>query len=273
MRLQGKVALVTGATYGIGTIILERLAEEGASVVFTGRSADKGQAIEERLRNAGLRVRFANGSVAQEEDVVKAVSAAVDEFGTLTTVVNNAAATDITRPGGGDSHVEVIDNDSFEGVLRTGVYGVLWTSKYAIPHMKSSGGGAIINISAASSIRAIEGRPAYQASKGAINALTRQMAVDYGLFGIRSNAIIVGFTPTGGEIITKMTQNETFISAVKRAIPSPRLGSPRDIANGCVYLASDEAEYVNGVLLPIDGGLTCKLGIPDTSALSAIGEG
>ena len=86
-------------------------------------------------------------------------------------------------------------------------------------------------------------------------------------------AIILGFTPSGGETITKMLDTPAFIEAVKRSIPSPRLGSPRDIANGCIYLASDEGEYINGVLLPIDGGLTCKLGIPDTSALSAIGEG
>jgi meso-butanediol dehydrogenase / (S,S)-butanediol dehydrogenase / diacetyl reductase len=273
MRLQGKVALVTGATYGIGATILERLTEEGAAVVFTGRSADKGQALETRLQSQGKAVRFVQGSVAREEDVVAAVARATNEYGALTTVVNNAAATDLTGPGRPDSHVDAIDTDTFDAVMRTGLFGVLWTSKHAIPYMKVAGGGAIINISAASSLRAIEGRPAYQASKGAINALTRQMAVDYGLFGIRSNAIIVGFTPTGGEIITKMVENEAFISAVKRAIPSPRLGSPRDIANGCVYLASDEAEYVNGVLLPIDGGLTCKLGIPDTSALSAIAEG
>jgi NAD(P)-dependent dehydrogenase (short-subunit alcohol dehydrogenase family) len=270
MRLEGKVALVTGATYGIGTTILERLAEEGAAVVFTGRSADKGPPIEERLRGLGHRVLFVQGSVAVEADVQAAVNAAVDTFGSLTTVVNNAAATDTTGPGGADSHVLEISNEAFDTVLRTGVYGVLWTSKYAIPHMRAAGGGAIINISAASSIRAIDGRPAYQASKGAVNALTRQMAVDYGLDGIRSNAIIVGFTPTGGDIMNKMVANETFISAVRRAIPSPRLGSPRDIANGAVFLASDDAEYINGVLLPIDGGLTCRLGIPDTSSLSAI---
>jgi 3-oxoacyl-[acyl-carrier protein] reductase len=270
MRLQGKVALVTGATYGIGATILERVAEEGAAVVFTGRSGDKGVAIQERLRGLGRRVLFVRGSVAIESDVQSAVQAAVDIFGSLTTVVNNAAATDTTGPGRPDSHVTEITNEAFDTVMRTGVNGVLWTSKYAIPHMKAAGGGAIINISAASSLRAIDGRPAYQASKGAINALTRQIAVDYGLDGIRSNAIIVGFTPTGGEVITKMVQNEAFISAIRRAIPSPRLGSPRDIASGVVYLASDEAEYVNGVLLPIDGGLTCKLGIPDTSSLSAI---
>ena len=273
MRLQGKVALVTGATYGIGTTIAERLAEEGASVVFTGRTEEHGRRLEQEWAERGLPVAFARGSVIVEDDVKAAVELAVERFGTLTTVVNNAAATDITKPGGGDNHVDIINDSDFDAVLHTGVHGVLYTSRHAIPHMRAAGGGAIINISAASSIRAIDGRPAYQASKGAINALTRQMAVDYGLDGIRSNAIIVGFTPTGGEIITKMVNNPVFIEAVKRAIPSPRLGSPRDIANGCVYLASDEAEYVNGALLPIDGGLTCRLGIPDTSSLSAIGEG
>jgi 3-oxoacyl-[acyl-carrier protein] reductase len=272
MRLEGKVAVVTGATYGIGTTIAERLAEEGASVVFTGRSADKGAALQEEFRARGLAMTFVQGDVAVEADVVRAIDTATGEYGALTTVVNNAAATDVTGPGGGDSHVVEIANDDFERVLRVGINSVLWTSKYAIPHMQAAGGGAIINISAASSIRSIEGRPAYQASKGAVNSLTRQMAVDYGPTGVRSNAIIVGFTPTGGEVISKMVANEPFIEAVKKCIPSPRLGSPRDIANGCVYLASDEAEYVNGVLLPIDGGFTCKLAIPDTSALSAIGE-
>lgn len=272
MRLTGKVALVTGATYGIGTTIAERMAEEGASVVFTGRTEDSGRRLEEEWRGRGLQVSFARGSVIVEDDVRAAVDIAVERYGTLTTVVNNAAATDITKPGGGDNHVDVITDADFDAVLHTGVKGVLYTSRHAIPHMKAAGGGAIVNISAASSIRAIDGRPAYQASKGAINALTRQMAVDYGLDGIRSNAIIVGFTPTGGEIITKMVNTPAFIDAIRKSIPSPRLGSPRDIASGCIYLASDDGEYVNGVLLPIDGGLTCKLGIPDTSALSAIGQ-
>jgi meso-butanediol dehydrogenase / (S,S)-butanediol dehydrogenase / diacetyl reductase len=273
MRLTGKVALVTGATYGIGTTIAERMAEEGASVVFTGRTEENGRRLEEEWRGRDLRVSFARGSVAVEDDVRAAIDMAVDRYGSLTTVVNNAAATDITKPGGGDNHVDVITDADFDAVVHTAIHGLLYTGRHGIPHMKAAGGGAFINISAASSIRAIDGRPGYQASKGAVNALTRQMAVDYGLDGIRSNVIIVGFTPTGGEIMTKMLNTPAFIDAVRRSIPSPRLGSPRDIANGCVYLASDDAEYVNGVLLPIDGGLTCKLGIPDTSALSAIGEG
>ena len=272
-RRSGKVVLVTGATYGIGTTIVERMAEEGASVVFTGRTESSGKEREAELRARGYAVTFAQGSVAVEEDVKAAIDFTVATYGSLTTVVNNAAATDVSHPGGADNRVEDITNEAFDMMLRVGVFGVLWTSKYAIPHMRKAGGGSIINISAASSIRAINGRPGYQASKGAVNSLTRQMAVDYGPEGIRSNAIIVGFTPTGGEFITKMVNTPAFIDAVRKAIPSPRLGSPRDIANGAVYLASDEGEYVNGVLLPIDGGMTCKLGIPDTSALSAIGEG
>jgi len=272
MRLQGKVALVTGATYGIGTTIVERLAEEGASVVFTGRSADKGEVIEKDFRARGLAVTFCQADAGIEADVRRAVQTTVDTYGTITTVVNNAAATDITRPGGGDSHVVEITNDALDAVLRVGIHGVLWACKYALPHLQAAGAGSIINISAASSIRAIAGRPAYQAAKGAANALTRQMAVDYGPFGIRSNAIVVGFTPTGGEVITKLVENEAFIAGVRQAIPSPRFGSPLDIANGCVYLASDEASYVNGVLLPIDGGYTAKLTIPDTSDIGLLGD-
>src|SRR5438270_2057481 len=114
MRLDGKVALVTGATYGIGTTILERLAEEGASVAFTGRSGDKGKSLEARLRADGRSVLFVQGSVTEEDEVRSAVAATVDRYGSLTTVVNNAAATDISRPGGGDSHVDVIDTEVFE---------------------------------------------------------------------------------------------------------------------------------------------------------------
>ena len=126
--------------------------------------------------------------------------------------------------------------------------------------------------SAASSIRAIEGRPAYQASKGAINSLTRQVAIDYGPDNIRSNAIIVGFTDTGGPELRKMIANPAFVNAVRKTIALPRIGRSKDIANGAVFLASDEAQFITGVLLPIDGGLTIRLGVPDTSALSAYAE-
>jgi len=272
MRLRGKVALVMGGTRGIGAGIVERLAEEGASVVFTGRGEDVGAALEKKLRDVGLEVSFMRGSIMDEADVQANVAFTIEKYGALTTLVNNAAATDVSRPGGADTHITEITNEAFDKVLHTGIHGVFWASKYSIPHMRKAGGGSIINISAASSIRAIDGRPAYQASKGAINSLTRQIAVDYGRDLIRANAIIVGFTFTGDPIMEKLVANPEFINKLRPFIPTPRLGKPRDIANGVVYLASDDAEYVTGVMLPIDGGLTCRLGMPDTASASALGN-
>jgi NAD(P)-dependent dehydrogenase (short-subunit alcohol dehydrogenase family) len=270
MRLEHQVALVTGGTRGIGRGIVERLAEEGASVAFTGRNSETGREVEHACVGAGYSARFINADSSVEDDVRGAVATTIEVFGGLNTLVNNAAATDMTGPGKPDTHVADIENFAYEAVLRTALSGTLWACKYAIRHMREHGGGALINISAASSVLAITGRPAYQASKGAINALTRQMAVDYGPENIRSNAIIVGFINTGGATIAKMVTNERFISGIRQQILVPRLGEPRDIANGVVYLASDEAAYVTGVLLPIDGGFTCHLSIPDTAGSSAI---
>jgi 3-oxoacyl-[acyl-carrier protein] reductase len=270
MRLKGKVVLVMGGSRGIGAGIVERLAEEGASVVFTGRAEDTGRGLEAQLKAKGLEVAFERGSIIEEGEVKAAVEATVGRYGALTTLVNNAAATDVTGPGGADTHIAEITNEAFDKVLRTGVHGMFWSCKYAIPHMKAAGGGSIINISAASSVRAIDGRPAYQASKGAVNSLTRQIAVDYGRDGIRSNAVIVGFTVTDNPTMEKMVANDSFIGRMRATIPMPRLGRPRDIANGVLYLASDDAEYVTGILLPVDGGLTCRLGIPDTTSTSSI---
>jgi 3-oxoacyl-[acyl-carrier protein] reductase len=249
---------------------VERLAEEGASVVFTGRNPETGRELERSCVAAGHSVRFIAADSSVEDDVRGVVQTTIDTFGGLHTLVNNAAATDMTGPGKPDSHVADIETFAYEAVLRTALSGTLWACKYAIRHMRENGGGSLINISAASSVLAIKGRPAYQASKGAINALTRQMAVDYGPDNIRSNAIIVGFINTGGPAIAKLVTNERFISGIRQQILMPRLGDPRDIANGVVYLASDESAYVTGILLPIDGGYTCHVTIPDTSAASAI---
>jgi 3-oxoacyl-[acyl-carrier protein] reductase len=270
MRLGQHVALVTGGSRGIGRGIVERLAEEGAAVVFTGRNPDTGADVEDACLAAGRQVRFVPADSSIEDDVQRAVATTIETFGGLTTLVNNAAATDMTGPGKPDSHVADIETSAYESVLRTALSGTLWACKYAIRHMRDHGGGSIINVSAASSVLAIKGRPAYQASKGAINALTRQMAVDYGPDNIRSNAIIVGFINTGGPAISKMVENERFIAGIRQQILMPRLGEPRDVANGVVYLASDESAYVTGVLLPIDGGYTCHVSIPDTSASTAI---
>jgi meso-butanediol dehydrogenase/(S,S)-butanediol dehydrogenase/diacetyl reductase len=141
--------------------------------------------------------------------------------------------------------------------------GTVWASKYAIPEMRKAGNGSIVNISASSSKSALPHRPAYHASKGAINALTRQMAVDYGKDDIRTNAIIVGFIYTGTDAMAAILENPAYRTAFQKNIMVPRFGEPADIAAGVVYLASDESKYVTGIELTIDGGALCHQALPE----------
>ncbi len=193
----------------------------------------------------------------------------VAEFGRLTTLVNNAISDD--SGSGNDSHVDVMDNETFDNIMQISLKGTFWASKYAIPEMRKAGTGSIVNISASSSKQSLPHRPAYQASKGAINALTRQMAVDYGKENIRCNAIIVGFIFTGTPEMTAILADDNLRAAFEKNVVVPYLGEPADIAAGVVYLASDESKYVTGTQLTIDGGALCRQPLPelDFDALKA----
>lgn len=266
MLLKNNVALVTGGSRGIGRGIVRRLCEEGAQVVFTGRNPDTGRALERECVADGLAAKFVVADSANDADTKAAVELAISTFGGLNTLVHNAAATDMTGAGKPDTHVTEIDENTIDGIFGTAVKGAFSSAKYAIRHMRDHGGGAIINISASSSILAMKGRPAYQASKGAINVLTRQMAIDYGHANIRCNAIIVGFINTGSESMERMIKSDGFKKGIGRQIVLERPGSPRDIANGVVYLASEMGSYVTGILLPIDGGYTSHLNVGDMAS-------
>jgi meso-butanediol dehydrogenase / (S,S)-butanediol dehydrogenase / diacetyl reductase len=260
-RLAGKVALVTGGTRGIGRGIVEMLATEGASVAFTGRSVDNGRAVESAVHDAGGSAMFLRADNGVEEDVAAAVRTTVERYGRLTTVVNNAISDDVAS--GKDSHIDEVDNDTFENILRVALMGTYWTCKYAVPEMRAAGNGSIINISASSSKSALPERPAYHASKGAINALTRQLAVNYGKEDIRANTIIVGFVFTGSPVMTAILADPVRRAAFEKNIMVPRFGEPADIAAGVVYLASDESKYVTGSELTIDGGALCHQALPE----------
>lgn len=272
MRLKDKVALVTGATQGIGVGIVERLAEEGARVAFTGRRQELGSEVERKLRDKGHEVAFVQSDVSDEEQVKSAVEQTVARYGGLNVLVNNAAATDIAGAGKEDSHVDALDTKIWEQTFRVAASGTMWMAKYSIPHMRRAGGGSIINITASSSIRAITGRPSYQSSKGAVNALTRQIAIDYGPEHIRCNAVIVGFIDTGEAVMRKLLANDAFRAEVNKIIPAGRLGASRDIANAVLFYASDEADFVTGTLLAVDGGMGSRLGTPDTSSKALLAD-
>jgi meso-butanediol dehydrogenase / (S,S)-butanediol dehydrogenase / diacetyl reductase len=261
MRLDGKVALVTGGTRGIGRGIVEMLAAEGAGVAFTGRSEDNGRAVEKAVADAGGQATFVRADNGVEAEIAGAVRATVERYGRLTTLVNNAISDDVGS--GRDSHVDAVDDDTFANIMRIALMGTVWASKHAIPHMRAAGAGSIVNISASSSKAALPERPAYHASKGAINALTRQMAVDYGKEDIRTNAIVVGFVFTGSPQMTAILVDPGRRAAFEKNIMLPRFGEPADIAAGVVYLASDESKYVTGTELTIDGGALCHQPLPE----------
>jgi len=260
-RLEGKVALVTGGTRGIGRGVVEMLAAEGAAVAFTGRSEANGRAVEAAVVEAGGRAGFIRADSGIEAEVATAVRATVERYGRLTTLVNNAISDDVGS--GRDSHVDEVDNQTFENIMRIALLGTFWASKYAIPEMRAAGGGSIINISASSSKSALPERPVYHASKGAINAMTRQMAVDYGKEDIRANTILVGFIFTGSPEMTAILADPVRRAAFEKNIMVPRFGEPADVAAGVVYLASDESRYVTGTELTIDGGALCHQALPE----------
>jgi NAD(P)-dependent dehydrogenase (short-subunit alcohol dehydrogenase family) len=260
MRLDGKVALVTGGTRGIGRGVVEGLAAEGAAVAFTGRNEANGHEVEELVTAQGGRAMYIRADNGVESEIAGAVQAAVERYGPLTTLVNNAISDEVG--GGRDSHIDEVVNESFDHIMRIALMGTVWTCKYAIPEMRKAGSGSIVNISASSSKSALPHRPAYHASKGAINAMTRQLAVDYGKDDIRANTIIVGFIFTGSPGMQAILDNPEFRAAFEANIMVPRFGEPADIAAGVVYLASDESKYVTGTELTIDGGALCHQALP-----------
>ncbi len=261
-RLEGKVALVTGGTKGIGRGVVEMLAAQGAAVAFTGRSEDVGREVEAGVNAAGGQVLYVKADNGVEEQLAGAVATTVERFGKLTTLVNNAIASEDVGSGL-DSHIDEIDDATFEKILRIALMGTVWACRHAVPEMRKAGSGSIVNISASSSKSALPHRPAYHASKGAINALTRQLAVDFGKEDIRANAIIVGFIFTGSEAMTAILDNPEYRAAFLKNIMVPRFGEPADIAAGVVYLASDESKYVTGTELTIDGGALCHQALPE----------
>jgi NAD(P)-dependent dehydrogenase (short-subunit alcohol dehydrogenase family) len=242
MRLDGKVAFISGSTRGIGRTMAEMFAAEGAQVVVSGRSDEKGEKVAARIREAGGDATFVHLDVSDEASVQDAIAATIERYGKLTTLINNAAPTDLVSQGFKPMHE--LTTDEWQAILRTTLTGnVFWASKYAIPHLIEGGGGSIVNISSGGSIFGVPGISVYSAAKGGMNALTRTMAVEYAEYGIRVNTIIVGrvvaYAADQGPEMTKVLT---------------RVGKPSDVGYAALWLAADESEWITGTEVTADGG-------------------
>ena len=254
-RLDGKVAVVTGATSGIGLRTAEVFVAEGAKVVVAGRRAAEGEALANKLGPACL---FRRADVTVEDDVRNLINLAVDKFGRLDCLFNNAGGP--AQTGG----IEGLEVERFDAAMATLVRSVMLGMKHAAPHMRRQGAGSIINNgSIAGRLAGFSSSVVYGAAKAAVIHLTRCVAMELGEAGIRVNSISPGAIATGifGKALGLSTEAAEKTAAVMReatrtAQPIPRAGLPDDIAHAAVFLASDESTFINGHDLVVDGAIT-----------------
>jgi NAD(P)-dependent dehydrogenase (short-subunit alcohol dehydrogenase family) len=248
-RLNGKVAIVTGAASGIGAATVEALAREGASVVVADIDADGARRQAGRIRDTGRDAIGVAVDIGDESNVRELINATLAAFGRLDIVHNNAAA---TRLGGVlDAAVHEADLDVWLQTMRVNVCGTMLVTKHALVPMVDQRTGSIINTSSAAALAGDLGHPAYSASKAAIISLTQSVATRYGKDGVRCNAVVPGLILTeAAKAAFAGPRGEMML----RHHLTPRLGQPEDVAAAVVYLASDEAAFVTGHVLNVDGG-------------------
>ncbi len=253
MRHENKVVIVTGSAKGIGWGIAKVFVQEGAKVAVVDWDETTGKKTAEEFRNAGGQAIYIKCDVSNEDEVKAMIQSVLDEYGHIDFLVNNA---------GVGVYKTVLDatSEDWDRCLGVNLKGVFLCSKYAIPHMQAAGKGAIVNISSVHSWATVNGVAPYAASKGGITALTRNMAIDYGPT-IRVNAIAPGWvlTPLIQSIFDSYSDPADQRSQVERRQVMKRIGMPEDIGHAASFLASDEASFITGTQLFVDGGLTAQL--------------
>jgi len=249
MRLQGKVAVITGAGGGFGEGIARRFAAEGARVVVADINAAAARRVALEIANGAVGIA---GDVSQGKDVAAMVQAAVDRFGGLDIVVNNAGTTHRNQP------MLDVREEEFDRVFAVNVKSVYWVAQAAVPVLRRQGrGGSIINVSSTAGIRPRPGLVWYNGTKGAMNTMTQCMAIELAPDNIRVNAICPVLGATGlTELFMGQPDNPEVRQKFMASIPLGRMSQPSDIANACVWLAEDATSFITGVLLPVDGGRT-----------------
>jgi NAD(P)-dependent dehydrogenase (short-subunit alcohol dehydrogenase family) len=247
-RLAGKVALVTGGNAGIGEAIAKTFVREGAAVVITGRRQDELDRVTQEIGRQNGKAIAVAGSVTDDRHVRAAVHKAVERFGALDILINNAGVGEFGR------RLHELDDETWARVLDVNLTGVFRMTRAALPEMLKRGRGTIVNISSIASLVGISYLPAYAASKGALDALTRAVAVDYAQDGIRCNVVNPGLIAT--PMAAPLMANPEQLNPILDHYPIRRPGKPEEVADMVLYLASDEAAWVTGGTFTIDGGMT-----------------
>ena len=254
MRLEGKVAIITGRARGQGVAEARLFAREGAKVVFGDILDDEGSHVEGEISRAGHEAVYVHLDVTSEDDWRRAVDLAVARFGGLHVLVNNAG---IWRKGVvEETSVEETSEENWDAIMSVNVTGAFLGTRLAIPEMRKTGGGSIINISSAAGLVGDFRSAPYGASKGAIRLLTKVTAIQYGKEGIRANSIHPG--PIDAPMYYEVRPDVEGREAGLARTPMGRMGTVDEIAYGALYLASDESSFVTGIELAIDGGMTAQ---------------
>ncbi|MEK9867255.1 MAG: glucose 1-dehydrogenase [Betaproteobacteria bacterium] len=248
MRLEKKVAIVTGGGSGFGEGISKRFAAEGCQVIVNDINVDGGERVVSEIKSAGGQAAFVKGNVAVDADWASLLKATIDQFGHLDIVINNAGTTHRNKP-----MIEVTDEE-FDLVYNVNVKGIYYSAKHIVPYFRKQGGGNFVTIASTSGLRPRPGLVWYSGSKGAAIIASQAMAVELAPDNIRVNVVnpVAGDTPLLSEFMGSDTPEirEKFASV----IPLGRFSQPRDIANACLYLASDEADFITGTCIEVDGG-------------------
>ncbi|KEO92000.1 3-oxoacyl-ACP reductase [Erythrobacter longus] len=255
-RFTGKTVIVTGSSTGIGEAIARRFHDEGANVIINARNAEKCAGTAASLDPE--RTLVVPGDVSKSAFAKEIVGAAVDKFGGLDVMVNNAGV-------GGGSMMHKTSDEEIDRIIDINVKGVLYMSREAIPHLKATK-GSIINISSVSGMGGDSMLPVYNASKGAVTNFTRGLALQVGGLGIRVNAINPSITRS--DMVEGILSSEPMVANFMQRVALGRIGEPEDIAAAAAFLASEDASFITGVNLPVDGGVTASNGQPNFLALA-----
>ena len=248
-RLEGKACLISGGAKGLGAAQARLFAREGARVAVGDVLERDGEGLAGELGDSGADSLFVRLDVTSEGDWERAVGAVMREFGALDVLVNNAGI--YHRALVGETTLE-----EWERVMSVNARGVFLGTRAAIPAMRRSGGGSIVNMSSVAGLVGSRTQSVYNASKGAVRLLTKSTAVQYAAEGIRANSVHPGVIET--DMLHEVLRNEEERATRISLTPIPRFGTPEDVAHGVLFLASDESSYVTGAELVIDGGLTAQ---------------